>query len=251
MDIPVDVVEEGELTFIADHDERRNAGPGDNDGPYKGGSLIKNIDLPFVGCLGVNTDYGGSYRLLSAAHVLTNFDRDNIGKEIEVKNAQGKFVPIGATVTDQVDVVLYDSPKEPKPKYAKQDLAWAVITCEKGSPEIKCMSLRKPRNIRKINPGERVKFYGGYSNVLKENVEVECTLAMVKMKVATPSGAAKYAYFEDVCRIVRPKSFLSGKEDSGTAIVAQNDDALVGMLFSFSETSKACFFFKLEPEHQW
>ena len=92
--------------------------------PYKGGSLIITADLNLRGCLGANAQYKGSYRLLSAAHVLTAFDRYYVGKNVLVENEEGDYVEIGATVTDQVDVVLYDTPNEPSPVYAKQDLAW-------------------------------------------------------------------------------------------------------------------------------
>ena len=250
MVIPVNVVEEGELTFNADHTESRNADPGDNDGPYKGGSLIKNIDLPFVGCLGVNTDYGGSYRLLSAAHVLTTFDRGNIGKEIEVKNSKGDFVKIGATVSGQVDVELYDSPHECKPKYATQDLAWADITTREGSPEIKEIGI--PNDIRKVEIGERVKYYAGESGVVgrrvkvlheEKKLEIDDPIAETKIRVKTTSGI-KYAYFIDICRIEPSKKLKYG--DSGTAIVAEEDNALLGILMSVSKDWKSYYFSKLK-----
>lgn len=74
--------------------------------------MIRNADLDFFGCLGANAQYTGAYRLLSAAHVLTKFDRNYIGKQIQVLDGS-QWVDIGATVTDQVDVVLYDSSTVP------------------------------------------------------------------------------------------------------------------------------------------
>ena len=255
MIIPVDVVEEGELTFNVDHIEVRYAGTGDNDHAYEGGSLIKNIALPHYGCLGVNAQYQGSYRLLSAAHVLTQFDRDNIGKEIFVRNDKGKCVPIGATVSGQVDVELYDSPEEPNPKYTKQDLAWADITRREGSPKIKNIGI--PGDIRKVIPEESVKFYAGGSDVVGSRIEaheekevavVEDTIAAAKIKEGT-TFRTRYIFFIDICRFERPEKLKYG--DSGTAIVAENDNALLGILIaeSTSRDSNAHYFCKLEVEN--
>ena len=239
--IPVIIVEEGELVFSLPDVKTAKAGPR-NDAPYEGGSLIRNAAWNDRGCLGANAQYKGSYRLLSAAHVLTKFDRDYIGKQILVENEEGDWVEIGATVTDQVDVVLYDTSTEPQPVYAKQDLAWASITKERGSPEI--MEIGTPGSIRKINPGEHVKYYGGYSMDLGENVEVEDIMATTKVRVITPSGSTKYGYFEDVCRIKPLMSFLNSG-DSGTAIVAQSDNALLGILLAKSSIPGTYYFSKL------
>ena len=63
--------------------------------------------------LGVNTTYKGQYCLLSAAHVLTRFNRANLGKEINAQSDSSEdYQPMGTTVEDQVDVVLYGSPQD-------------------------------------------------------------------------------------------------------------------------------------------
>ena len=230
--IPVEVVEEGELMLLP-QDKL------DQDGsPYLGGSVIKTQGIAFVGCLGANADYQGEYRLLSAAHVLTRFDRSFIGKEIEVRNEEGDFVNIGATVTDQVDVVLYDTATEPNPVYAKQDLAWANITKDKGSPEI--IDIGIPGKIRKVKPGEKVKFYAGVSLDLVRDVEITDTMYSAKLKTLTPDGKVKYAYFEDTCRIDPFMSFVT-RGDSGTAVVAESDNALLGILYSKSPSGAIAF----------
>ncbi len=239
--IPVIIVEEGELVCSLHDVKTAKAGPR-NEPPYKGASLIKNAALTGQGCLGANAQYEGSCRLLSAAHVLTKFDRDYIGKQILVENEKGEAAEIGATVTDQVDVVLYDTPTEPQPVYAKQDLAWANITKDRGSPEI--MEIGTAGSIRKINPGEHVKYYGGRSLDLRENVEVEDIMATMKLRVITPSGSTKYGYFEDVCRMEPLMSFLNSG-DSGTAIVAQSDNALLGILMTRSSVPGTYYFCKL------
>lgn len=63
--ILVQVVEEGVIQALGS--------------PYKGGSGLHTTDVK-KGTLGVNTTYKGQYCLLSAAHVLTRFNCDNLGK---------------------------------------------------------------------------------------------------------------------------------------------------------------------------
>ena len=249
--IPVTVVEEGELKFLGNHVEDRNSGDPllyADDAAYKGGSLIRNVAIKEAGCLGVNTQYQGSYRLLSAAHVLTKFDRSNIGKEISLKIEQKKFVPIGATITDQVNVVVYDTESEPNPVRAKQDLAWADIPREmmlKYSPEIE--TIGKPGKIRRVIDGEKVKCYAGCSGDRWEEVKVSSTTAKTRMRM-DPFSNPKFVFFEEVCWIDRKRMFPKpyvGEGDSGTAIVAEEDNALLGILIAQTELSY--YFCKLEP----
>ena len=249
--IPVTVVEEGELKFLGNHVEARNSGDPllyADDAAYKGGSLIKNVAIKEEGCLGVNTQYQGSYRLLSAAHVLTKFDRSNIGKEISLRNKQGNFVPIGATVTGQVDVVVYDTESEPNPVRAKQDLAWADIPAGimlKYFPEIEIIG--KPEKIRRVIDDETVKCYAGCSADWWEDVEVSSTTAETKIKIDSLSDP-KFVFLEEVCWINRELMFTKsrvGEGDSGTAIVAEKDNALLGILIG--QTERSHYFCKLEP----
>ena len=169
------------------------------------------------------------------------FDRSYIGNQICVVDGS-QWVDIGATVTDQVDVVLYDSSTIPNPVRAKQDLAWANITPDRGSPAI--IDIGTPGGIRKITHDEKVKFYAGRIGAPETGVQVDDIYAETKIKVQTPSGATKYAYFEDVCRIEEPIAI--GPGDSGTAIVAEDDNALLGILFSTSSFSLISYFCKLQ-----
>lgn len=198
--------------------------------------MIRNAGLNLRGCLGANAQYTGAYRLLSAAHVLTKFDRNYIGKQISVLDGS-QWVDIGATVTDQVDVVLYDSSTVPDPVRAKQDLAWANITPDRGSPAI--IDIGTPGGIRRIEGDEKVKLYAGRTGEMETDVPVDDIYAEIKLKVETPSGAKKYAYFEDVCRIEQP--ILAESGDSGTAIVAEDDNALLGILFCITSMFTSYF----------
>lgn len=240
--IPVKVVEEGEIVAtVTGACKRENEGVRPLKGaPYQGGSLIRNAGLNFGGCLGANAQYTGAYRLLSAAHVLTKFDRNYFGQQIQVLDGS-QWVDIGATVTDQVDVALYDSSTVPDPVRAKQDLAWANITHDQGSPTIS--DIGTPGGIREIKGDEKVKFYAGRTEGMETDVPVDDIYAEIKLKVETPSGATKYAYFEDVCRIEQPTLAESG--DSGTAIVAEDDNALLGILFCRTSL-RTSYFCKLQ-----
>ena len=247
--IPVTIEEEGELEFIGHEAETKKIGPGEDDPPYKGGILIQNASNVRTGCLGVNAEYKGKNRLLTVAHLLTRFDPKNIGKNVLVREkGKEKFNVILATVTGQVDVTLYDTfkkVKQPNVVSACQDLAWADFTEGIGSPEIKNIGI--PGKIRKINPDERVKYYAGFSNVVGRNVEVEDIEVRTKIKIENKNGAEKpkYASFTSLCLFKPPKHLEHG--DSGTAIVAESDNALVGMLMSRSPSKTSHYFCKLQP----
>ena len=237
--IPVKVVEEGMARPLLTSD--REANPG-NDAPYKGASLVKVAPLQDTGCLGANAQYQGLYRLLSAAHVLTKYDRDHIGNDILVQNNDGSYVNIGARVTGQIDVVLYETPTEQAPVYSKQDLAWGDITEHLGSSEI--LNIGTPTMIRRVREGERVKYYGGYSEERGSNVEVDEIGDSIILEVSFPPADRKYAFFEDVCRINVEDSRLD-HGDSGTAIVAEDDNALLGILMA-KKNESTYHFCKLE-----
>ena len=71
---------------------------------------------------------------------------------------------MGTTVEDQVNVVLYDSPQVPSPKYAKQDLAWATVTQEQGSSQT--IDVGPVNGIRDPKEDELVQFSGATSEEL-------------------------------------------------------------------------------------
>ena len=238
--IPVKIVQEGELVCLS---ARRDGAIPRNDAPYEGASLIQ-VDSLEYGCLGANIQYQNSYRLLSAAHVLTKFDRNYIGHEIKVRNREGDYVEIGVTVTDQVDVVLYNTPEQEDQQieFAKQDLAWADIGRSKGSPNIEYIGI--PKGIRSPKSGELVKYCAGYSGEIRDRVKVQNIFAHVKVKFFE-ENEQMFAFFEDVCRIIHPgEPMMHG--DSGTAIVSE-DEYLVGILIAMVEPSNKTFYFcKLE-----
>ena len=242
VDIRVKIFEEGELVATIENGVKFESQVGEPQGaaPCNGGSVIRNADLDFEGCLGANAQYKGIHRLLSAAHVLTKFDYRYIGRRILMRD-DSKWVDIHATVTGHADVVLYDSSGVSDPVRAKQDLAWANIPLERGSGAI--IQIGTPEGIREIIEDEMVKYYAGKTQVEETNVSVSDIYAEITLRVQTPFRETKYAYFEDVCRIDEP--IHAGSGDSGTAIVAVADNALLGILFCKS-TLGTSYFCKLQ-----
>ena len=238
VDIPVKIFEEGELVATVEGVDISQSQGGNLQGaaPYEGGSVIRNADLDFEGCLGANAQYKGAHRLLSAAHVLTKFDRNYIGKKILLRDGL-QWVDIDATVTGHADVVLYDSYTVSDPVLANQDLAWANIPLDRGSRAI--IQIGTPGDIRTINEDEKVKYYAGKAQMEETDVPVSDIYAEMRLRLQTPSQETKYAYFEDVCRIDQP--ILADSGDSGTAIVAVADNALLGILFCKSPTLTSYF----------
>ena len=214
VDIPVQVVEDGEIVSLA---------------AFKGGSQIQTEGINASGSLGVNTQYKGTYRLLSGAHVLTEFNDDNIGKKIfACHEPTDNFEDTGATVTGHVAVTLYDTKTEANPTLAKQDLAWADVTVEQGDSKIK--DIGDVGAIRDPVLNEMVRFYGGSSDELQDDMEVidVSTTATVKFNIG---GATKYGYFEDVVKIdLDAATPMSG--DSGSAVIAKSDNKIVGIMMS-------------------
>lgn len=237
VDIRVKIFEEGELVaMVVPVMSESEGGEPQVPASYEGGSVIRNADLDFEGCLGANAQYKGAHRLLSAAHVLTKFDCNYIGKQILMRDGS-QWVDIDATVTGHADVVLYDSSEESDPVRAKQDLAWANIPLDRGSAAI--IKIGFPGGIREINEDEKVKYYAGNAQKEQTDVSVGDIHADMRLRVQTPSGETKYAYFEDVCRIDEP--ILAESGDSGTAIVAMADNALLGILFCKSNRGTSYF----------
>ena len=248
--IPVKIVEDGELVAMGDSPGARAEGglymSPDSPAvpPCKGGLMIRNSQIQEThGCLGANAIYNGTYRLLSAAHVLTGFDRNYLGKEILVQHKHSTYLPMGVYVTDQVDVQVYDSPFVTNPVNATQDLAWADITPEKGSSEI--IEIGVPGPIRAIVPGERVKLYAGCGRYIVENIEVTYLNAEVRMSFKNPAGQERYVFFQDVCLVEDSAHVDHG--DSGSAIVAESDTHLLGILFAHTKKTNCSYFCKLQP----
>lgn len=215
VNVPVVVIEEGEIVALS--------------APYKGGSMVYTEGVERGGTLGVNTQYKGTYRLLSAAHVLTRFNDNNIGKRIFARSDISEdYVYTGANVTGHVPVNLYDLPNDPNIIRAKQDLAWADITPAQGSPEIE--QIGPVGSIRDPVLNEKVKCYGGLTEDLMTDMEIVSLSTSLRVNVDV-GGMTKYAFFEDLVKIdLITASLLPG--DSGSAAIAENDNKIVGIMMA-------------------
>ncbi len=107
-------------------------------GIQDGGSHLKTEGLEKYGCAAATVTIGGTLRLLSAAHVLTIFDRGNIGKTIYLRSYNETGVdgwePAGV-VSGQIDVHCYPMDRELHPERATQDLACAVVNDGLTTPQ--------------------------------------------------------------------------------------------------------------------
>lgn len=142
-------------------------------------------------------------------------------------------------IIDQVDVALYDSSTVPILYVRNRTLLGQISLLIEDHRQIS--DFGTPGGIRKINGDEKVKLhvYVGRTGDMETDVPVDDIYAEIKLKVETPSGATKYAYFEDVCRVEQP--ILDGSGDSGTAVVAEDDNALLGILFCITSMFTSYF----------
>ena len=215
--VPVQIFQEGVIKALS--------------GPCKGGCKICTQGLNNSGTLGVNIEYNGQYRLLTCAHVLTEHKDTNIGKDIFVVD-EGDYEPI-ASVESHVPVTVYNSKDVPYPVRSTQDLAWATISQQRGSPLVK--EIGNVCGIRHPYQKEMVQYYGAVSLGLQDNIPVKSTSVAVAVKVPTSEGD-KWTFYERVIKLdIRYATVNKG--DSGSAIVAQSDKTVVGILMSASESN--------------
>ena len=166
------------------------------------------------------------------SHVLTWFDESHIGKKILASTEGEHFEDTGATVTStsQVNVYLYDRSSQPAPVYARQYFAWANITEDKGSPESN--EIGHVGGIWDPDQEEFVEFFGGMSEHVYNNLKVLDVSA--KIIFFNINGATKYGYFEETVQIdITQAAPVPG--DSGSAVIAQSDKAIVSILMSSSK----------------
>lgn len=219
--IPVQLMEVEEMLALCNH--------------YDGGSQIKVDGLNGGGTLGVCINFNGKYRLLSAAHVLTEFDEDNIGKQISLRTGLKGNEPYvqGPKVEGHYKVILYDTMTERDPQLYSRDLAWASVT-ERDAPSSQVRTIGDVTKIDRPKRNNKVVFYGGSSQKLfndTENIYVESTstLQIVSFLIR---GKTRYGYFQGICSVNLTKEDYDDLEegDSGTAILDQRN--VVGILMS-------------------
>ena len=217
IEVPVHVFEEGEIKALA----------------YEGGSAIKNEVLDSLeGSVGVNTIFNGTYRLLSCAHVLTEFDDANIGNQRRVKVCPSKDEPfqlIPVTIEGHARARVYDMINPSIRRRAEQDLAWAKITAADGLPSVK--EIGSVSGIRKPILNETVTLFGAYSQEQFMNIPIIGNNVRLTMPFNASDGKKKFVFFRGLWKLdLRKTEKVLMPGDSGTAIIAEVDKAIVGIL---------------------
>ncbi len=213
--------------------------------PYPGGSHLKTDGFSTYGCAAATVTFRGERRLLSAAHVLTNFDEDNIGKKIYLRSRFGDKWEEAGVVSGHINVKCYPTDNERAPEKATQDLAWANVNDKLAEPQCIEWIGEVAKNVRAPRKKEKAKIFGGVSGSKlptrdppgKVNVASTQTLAKVCM------GPTRYVYFEDVCLLKCDATLAPG--DSGSAIVGEEDNAIIGLLISGSKIFGNYYFCKI------
>ena len=208
-------------------------------GPCEGGCAISTDGLDCGGTLGVNIEYRGHYRLLSTAHVLTMHDDSNKGKTVYMcieddtdpivysngdKKDKKKInkKPI-AVIKDHIRVRVYNKKEVDNPERFTQDLAWAEFLNEQGFPTVR--GIGNVQGIRPPQQREYVKYYGAASLAVQDKIKIISTNAAMVMKV----DGCGWVFYENIIKLNTFGSTLE-KGDSGSALVAESDTKVVGML---------------------
>ena len=238
--IPVQIIEEGELVAFS--------------GPYEGGCNIHTEGLNCSGSLGINIDYEGCYRLISAAHVLTQHRAENIGKQIFDNRCQ----PMNVTVEGHKEVKLYESipPFISDDNMSKRDLAWARIDRAKGLQSISLIGNVKSIRLPDEDDEEQtVQFFGGaslrvYKDIIVKNTACEHRIRVNGVKFGDEVKDC-YVFYDDLVRLEFsretvvdetydadvgfPRDIKGG--DSGSAIVA-NDNCVIALFITRAKIRK-------------
>ncbi len=145
-------------------------------------------------------------RLLSAAHVLTNFDQKNIGRKIYLRSynydKDNDNWERAGVVSGQIDVQCYLTDRECDPKRATQDLAWAEVDNEVALPQYIEWIGEVAEHIRVPTKGEKVKIFAGESGGKFPKKEKQPKVASTKAVTTVGfQGPTRNVYFKDVCRL--------------------------------------------------
>ena len=207
--VPVQVVEEGKIVL---HE-------------YSGGDQLKvKRRCVMYGTLGGWDKEGpqGQYRIFSCAHVMTGFDKNNIGVPVVVCNHEEEdFTNSNWKVEGQAKIKRAKNGT----LLIKQDLAWAYAKKKQLSSDFKGGI---GRVHRKRSPKKRmkVKIYGGHSGKLVRNLEVVDTDAYIT-KSDLPAICNKNVELIHQCYVLGAHGFDEG--DSGGPVVDESTNDLVGI----------------------
>ena len=189
----------------------------------------------WTGILGVNITYQGKYRTLSNAHVFTRFDPKGIGNMIKYRS--NPSVPFRQLfpVTGQVAVTYYTNPNQPDPVFNLMDIAWGDVT----NSALVSTTINAKDGVR-IQPSGAVRapkdgeefMLGNYR--FYKSVKITSLIARYRSRGFDTSGATIYTWWKNGISYPPPGV---GSGDSGTAMVASSDKAVIGLHKSSSKTN--------------
>ena len=181
-----------------------------------------------TGVLGVNITYEGKYRTLSNAHILTQFDPKNIGNMIQFRHSSSTpFINL-FPVTGQVAVTYYTNQNQPNPTVNIMDIAWGDVTesalVSRTIKAVGGVTFQPSGKVRKPNAGEE--FMLGNYRFYKSNNKITSVIKRYKSKGYDSSGGTIYSFWKNGITYANPGL---GNGDSGTAMVATSDKAVIGL----------------------
>ena len=183
---------------------------------------------PYYGILGVNINYQREYRTLSNAHVFTQFDPRGIGNMIHYRPDESvpNFTRL-FPVTGQVPVTYYPNSTQPNPTENVMDIAWGDVTDDKlVSPIIHAeggATINPNGTVRTPKPDEHF-MLGNYR--LHKSTKIDSVICRYKSEGVDSSGRKIYTWWMN--GITYTHSGTQGG-DSGTAMVATSDKAVIGL----------------------
>ena len=193
----------------------------------EGGKTVAATQVMY-GILGVNIEYHGQYCTLSCAHVLTQYDRNNIGAIMYSPYQQyvrNRLFP----VTDQVDVTYYSRCDQSHPVQNVLDVAWGVVT----DRSLVSSHIFAPAGTRVvIQPsGVRAPAIQDETIVLANHrlhrsVKILSLVAKYKSRARDSSGGVIYIWWKKGIKYENPGTTQG---DSGTALIASLDDKVIGL----------------------
>ncbi|KUZ65822.1 hypothetical protein WI36_26065 [Burkholderia ubonensis] len=219
--VPTDVVETG-LIRTASLNERVRPCPG-------GYQIAVNEGLfgESTGTLGVNTVYGGRFRMLTNKHVIAA--TGNLGATVYQPDwaLWGNALSV---VDGSIPVVTYTNRQQPNPVYNVEDLAWCNVTAETASPNI--VEIGEAKGIRAPKLHERVRWIGKTTGtVQKAKITSITSLSVIQF-----GSEGQWAWFK---KGITFDAGIVRAGDSGAAIVADSDNYVVGLIHAYDERNNA------------
>ena len=199
-------------------------------GPCEGGCKIHTEGVGNGGgTLGMIRQCGdGQVYLYSCAHVLTEHNERNIQKNVYV---EGDTDPV-AVVEDHVHVEVYNRVDAGNRERYSHDLAWAKIN-PGTSWTLRVKEIGAVKGVRPPVENEMVKFYGAASLDVQGGIKIKSTNATTVVKVEEVG-------YKDVIKLDTSNPTYFEEGDSGSAMVAESDTKVVGLLMSGGRFGYAC-----------